>query len=554
MGAFEKWDGVTVNGSTVSNVRQGWNVPLTNLTVSNDTAEVMVTAGTNFTIGGNTNLRTRWLELRQDTISALPAQLTSGTITADSVLYVRRFSKTLSGTNGTWGVWTFFGIPFGTAPLSALDGGTDENTVRIETYSENARAENGVGYAWAQGAGRLSTASTIKAGTGYALSFNSKVAQTDVGQTVIFSSPALSPVTFTETSTPTANVTLGETPSATSGRPYWYDCGWNLIANPLPQTAGINTMWASTSSKYYGAAYFYKPYTDNYDVYPSSMLATTSSAIAPNAAFFVQTDVDAATATFTAGAGTGTPLVNMDFVRPVLSSNATDATTASAATVQPATFQFKVTGGDDYCNTFVIFDPGAHADMEPMEDNPTMEGVTAQPALQLSTTATGSFISLAINRLPFVGSTMAVPLQVFVPVASSYTITMPVSDAIAETVLLQDSTGTLHNLTTGGYTFTTTTDGVTNNYTLIFSGTSTATLVVKGVTIIQNQRNVIISSISTIQQVTLYGEGGQTFYAQNYLDNPINQMKFQLPPPAGIYLIRIVVTGGVCTKTLVNKQ
>jgi hypothetical protein len=244
----------------------------------------------------------------------------------------------------------------------------------------------------------------------------------------------------------------------------------------------------------------------------------------------------------------------MDFVRPVLSSNATDATTASNATVQPATFQFKVTGGGDYCNAFVVFDSSAHADMEPMEDNSTMVGVTAQPALQLSTTATGSTTSLAINRLPFVGSTMQVPIQVYAPVAGSYTITMPVSDIIAETVLLQDSTGTIHNLTTGGYTFTTTTDKVTNNYTVIFTGKNASSQVVKGVTIIQDQRHVIISSISTIQQVTLYGEGGQTFYAQNYLDNPINQMTFQLPPPAGIYLIKIVVTGGVCTKKLVNKQ
>jgi hypothetical protein len=210
-----------------------------------------------------------------------------------------------------------------------------------------------------------------------------------------------------------------------------------------------------------------------------------------------------------------------------------------------------VTGGGDYCNTFVIFDPGAHADMEPMEDNPTMEGVTAQPALQLSTTATGSTISLAINRLPFTGSTMQVPMQVYAPIAGSYTITMPVSDTIAETVLLQDTTGAIHNLTTGGYTFTTTTDGVTNNYTLIFSGTSTATLVAKGVTIVQDQRNVIVSSTSTMQQVALYGEAGQTYYLQNPSST---QVTLQLPPTPGIYLIKVVTAEGVITKKLVNRQ
>jgi hypothetical protein len=552
MGAFEKMDGYMVTGSSsITLYRTSTTYPVatfasTIATLANKAnVEVQVTPGAILAIG-STPMYSHWLELMQDSTSTLPGQLTSGNFTADSVLYVRRFSKTLSGT----GVWTFFGIPFGTAPLSALDGGIDENTVRIETYNEATRAQNGPNTtAWI--AGRLSATSTMNQGTGYALSFNSKVPQTDVGQTVIFSTPhASSPFTFTETGTPTYPVTLAASSSGTPA-PHWYDCGWNLIANPLPQTAGINAMWASTSKSAYGAAYFYKQYSDSYDVYPYTYLSTRSNAIAPNAAFFVQTDVGGATATFTAGAGTGTPLVNMDFVRPVLSSNATDATTASAATVQPATFQFKVTGGGDYCNTFVIFDPGAHADMEPMEDNPTMEGITAQLALQLSTTATGSATSLAINRLPFTGSTMQVPMQVYAPIAGSYTITMPVSDTIAETVLLQDSTGGLHNLTTGSYTFTTTTDKVTNNYIVIFTGKNASSLVAKGVSIIQDQRNVIVSSISTMQRVALYGEGGQTYYLQNPSST---QVTLQLPPTPGVYLLKVVTAEGVITKKLVNRE
>jgi hypothetical protein len=557
MGAFEKWDGYVVSSGTGKNTNLfRTTTPIFNsaslasigTATGKDSVEVEAVPGANLTMGNNT-IYVKWLELMQDTISSLPAQLTKGTMIADSVLYVHRFSKTLNNGSGAGkGVWSFFGVPFNTAPMSTLDGAVDENTVRIETYSENARAENGIDYAWP--AGRLNTASTIKAGTGYALSFNSKVPQNDIGQTVIFSSPGTtSPVTFNESGTPTPlNVPL--TASSSPPAPHWYDCGWNLIANPLPQTAGINAPWASTSQSYYGAAYFYKPYTDNYDVYPRSMLATNSSAIAPNAAFFIQTDVGGATATFTAGAGTGTPLVNMDFARPVLSSNATDATTASASTVQPARFQFKVTGGGDYCNTFVVFDSLAHADMEPIEDNPTMAGVTAKPALQLSTTATGSATSLAINRLPFTGSAMTVPMQVYAPVAGSYTITMPVSDTIAKTVELQDTTGALHNLTTGGYTFTTTTDGMTNNYTLIFSGTS-ATLVVKGVTIIQDQRNVIITCVSPMQQVALYGEAGQTYYLQNPSSD---QVTLQMPASAGVYLLKVVTAEGVITKKLVNRQ
>jgi len=553
MGAFEKWDGTTVDGTTptIKNVRQGWSIPLTNLTISNDTTEVMVTAGTTFNMSNNTTLKTRWLELLQDTLSThLPAQLTNGTITSDSVLYVRRFSKTLSGTNGTWGVWSFFGMPFNTAPLSALDGATVENTVRIETYSENARALNGVGYAWP--AGRLSAASTVKQGTGYALSFNSKVPQNDIGQTVIFSSQALSPVTFTETGTPTANVTLGETSSTTTGVKHWYDCGWNLIANPLPQTAGINTMWTSSSSNYYGAAYFYKPYTDSYNVVPATALKTGTggNAIAPNAAFFVQTDVNGAAAAFTAGTGSVSPVLqSMAYVRPSTGTTASsDASTASAE--PPATFEFNVKGVGDDCNTYVIFDSHAHADMEPMEDNPTMVGVTAKPALQLSTTAEGSDSTLAINRLPFAATTMTVPMQVYVPVAGSYTITMPQSDTIAGLVLLKDENGGLHDLTTGDYTFTTTTDKVTNNYMIIFSS-NVASQVAKGVTIVQDQRNVIVLSTSIMQQVALYGESGQTFYAQTPLST---QVTLQLPPTPGIYLIKVVTTDGVITKKLVNRQ
>jgi hypothetical protein len=549
MGAFEKWDGVTVSGSTVSNTRIGttYATPYSTLSSSvKDSLEICVQPNAIFNMGANANLKAHWLELMQDSVSTdSPAQLTNGQIIADSVLYVRCFPKMLTGGSGLKGVWSFFGVPFNTAALTTLDGAVDENTVRIETYSENQRAVNGIGYAWY--GGRLNTSSTMTAGTGYALSFNSKIPRSAIGQTVIFSSTGTAtPVTFNETASPvTQNVPLTETPSATSGRPYWYDCGWNLIANPLPQKSVLSSMWTSSSSAYYGAAYFYKQYTDSYNVVPASAIiaANATNTIAPNAAFFVQTDYNGVTAAFQSTSSANPVLQSMAYVRPSSSD-------VAAAPVQPATFQFHVTGAGDYCNTYVIFDPRAHVAMEPMEDNPTMVGVSAQPALQLSTTAAGSTTALAINRLPFEDSTKEVPMQVYAPTAGSYTITMPESDTIANTVMLQDATGALHDLTTGGYTFTTTSDGVTNNYTLIFGNTSTGLQVVKGVTIIQDHRNVIITADSTLNQVSLFGVGGQMYYMQNPNST---QLTLQLPASAGVYLLKIVTPEGVITKKLISQ-
>ncbi|MBB3188767.1 right-handed parallel beta-helix repeat-containing protein [Microbacter margulisiae] len=542
MGAFEKWDGVTVNGSTLSDIRTGTSyTPATLAAAAKDSLEICVTPGTNFAMG-NASIDTHWLELMQDTVSThLAAQLSIGTLTADSVLYVRRFSKTLPGADGSLGIWTFLGLPLTTASLSSLDGAVDENTVRIEGYSENARAVNGVGYAWASA--RLTADSTMRAGKGYALSFNQKVPQNDIGQTVIFPSP--SQVTFNETASPvTQNMTLAETPSGTPS-PLWYNCGWNLIANPLPQSSVISTMWNSSSSSYYGAVYVYKPYTDSYNVVPASdiIAATANSTIAPGQAFFVQTDVNGATTAFQSTSASNPVLQSVAYSRPAMAAAAT-------TTTKPATFQFHITGGGDYSNTYVIFDSRAHTAMEPMEDNPTMGGISGDPALQLSTTATGSSMPLAINRLPFSGSSMTVPLQLYAPKAGSYTITMPQSDTIAKTVLLEDSLGNMHNLSTGGYTFSTAQDGLSLNYILVFGSTAlSATKADKGVSVIQDHRQVWVTSVSSMQQVMLVGENGQICYSSNPM---ATQVSLQLPQTPALYLLKIVTAQGVVTKKLVS--
>jgi hypothetical protein len=422
--------------------------------------------------------------------------------------------------------------------MSALDGAVDENSVRIEGYNESARALNGIGYAWAQG--RLTGDSTMVAGKGYALSFNKKVPQNDIGQTVIFSSP--SQVTFDESS---STVTKSIRLSATTA-PLWYNTGWNFIANPLPQPAVLSSMWNSSSSSYYGAVYVYKPYTDSYNVSPApNIIATTpaNTTIAPNQAFFVQTDWDGATATFQSTSSGNPVLQSMAYVRPSVSDSQT-------APIHPATFRFHVTGAGDYCNTYVIFDPRAHADVEPMEDNPTMSGMSGTPALQLSTTGQGSNMALAINRLPFSGTTTTVPMQCYAPKAGSYTITMPQSDTIAPVVLLQDASGTLHNLTTGQYTFTTTQDGVTQNFTLIFSGTATHVKQQQGLTIIQDHRHVMVTADSLISRAMLYNADGRLFMEQH---PNAGQFTFDLPAATEVYLLQITTPQGVITKKLISQ-
>ncbi|MGC9151455.1 MAG: beta strand repeat-containing protein [Microbacter sp.] len=538
MGAFEKWDGVTVSGGstcTVQNSRTGTNYTSGSSGAynvgPNDTLEVYVTPGTNFNMQAST-INAQWLELGQDTIA--PCQLTNGTITADSVLYVRRFSKTISGK----GIWSFFGLPFSTAKMSTLDGAVDENSVRIEGYNESARALNGIGYAWAQG--RLNADSVMTAGKGYALSFNKKVPQNDIGQTVIFSSP--SQVPFNESSSPTTSPAIRL--SATTA-PLWYNTGWNFIANPLSQPSVISSMWNSSSTSYYGAAYVYKPYFDSYDVVPASnvIAATANTTIAPGQGFFVQTDWDGATVTFQSTASTNPVLQSMAYVRPSSSDVAT-------APVHPATYKFSVAGAGDDCSTYVIFDSRAHADVEPMEDNPVISGMTGSAPLQLSTTGQGSAMALAINRLPFSGSTTTVSMQLYAPKAGSYTITMPQSDTIAKVVLLQDASGALHNLTTGGYTFTTPQDGMSLNYTLIFSSPSTAIQQLQGLTIIQHHRHVMVTSDSLIQRVLLYDTGGQLLMEQH---PNAAQLTFDLPAAPELYLLQLTTPEGVVTRKLISQ-
>lgn len=532
LGAFQKWDGITVNENGIANARTKYMYTPNDLSTCNkDTLEVLVTSSGEFDLEGQT-IKSKWLELYQDSISN-PPMLTNGSFTADSVLYARRFSKMINGL----GVWNFFGLPFHTAPLTTIDGSLVENSVRINAYDEHLRAMNGANKsAWIH---LQPDTTTLKAGVGYALSFNNKVPLTDIGRTVIFSSQgAIAPVTFGNN---TQSVILQETPSTFAGVKTWYDCGWNLIANPLPQTAGINKTWNSSSSSYFGAAYFYKPYTDSYDIRPASDLATGNLAIAPYASFFVQTDVDGATADFTAGDESTMPALRaMAYARSVAENS---------LPVKMAIYRFTITGKDDYANTYVIFDDRGHREAFPMEDAPTLNGLVGRSSLSMSTSTEENILDLAINRIPFVEESVSIPLKVYVPYTGSYSITMPQSDTLTASVMLRDEEGVLHSLDHSAFTFVNSIGAVTKNFMLIFGNRQPRDPQDKGIIILQNRDHISISSVSTMQQVTLFGESGQMHYCQNPSGKQLN---FQLPPEAGFYLLKITTSDGIFTKKLLN--
>jgi hypothetical protein len=467
---------------------------------------------------------------------------TSGTstVTADSVLYVRYFPKA----ENSLGVWSFFGLPYKTPMLSSIDGAVDENTVRIDSYSEHTRAVDGANKtAWSH----LNIDSVLVAGRGYALSFNSKVPNTSIGTTVIFPSIGTSsPVTFSVSSSPTSNLTLAETSS--TGGYNWYDCGWNLISNPLTQTGYFNNTgttgyWPQTSNayaSYYGAVYMYQSPTDSYNVIPLSSFDSSTGGLSTFGACFIQTDYAGSIAQFTAGGSTTSPNRSQSLA----------AATATSSVPPPVQFQFTVAGAKQTSNAYVIFYDSAHADARAVEDAPTMSGVNGNTTLTLSTTATGSSLPLAINRLPFVGTEMEIPLQVTVPAAGTYTITMPESDSNTA-VYIKDTNNSYHDLT-NAYSLTATTSE-TLNYTLVFGQTTRVqTDSSIGITLTQNKTSVTIntSGSATLQRVYVYSETGQLV---NALENSGNEVQFNLPSANGIYLVKITTSLGSVTKKLINR-
>jgi hypothetical protein len=549
MGAFQKWDGITIDGSyssySIKNIRKGYVIPINKLTASNDTTEVLITKGTKFDMGGNTSLKVKWLEIKDSTVvnsSLQPPMIANGSITADSVLYVRSFPLYVTGST-TVHAWNFFGVPY---PVSAgkLEGATPETSVRIQQYSESTRATNGPDKsAWTN----LSTSSMLNVGTGYSLNLNS--GKLPFRQTIIFPSNGGSVTLSNPPSTDLSG--LGYT---TTGSLSWTERGWNFISNPYPQSAYIkyqslpnNTYWpgAMTSGNiaggYAGGVFMYNANSDSYDIWTLSDFQNVG--LSPFGACFIKN-------------GNVSPsLTKVQFI-PEPSTNLsstplrTRSLTEGTPSDSPVQFRLDIAGNNASSRTYVLFHPNASPDATELEDIPNLSATSNGKNIAMNTFGSNSNIGLGINMLPFKGIVMTVPLQVSVPGAGNYTITLPQKNDTVE-VYIKDNSGTVTNLNASSYTFSTT-DASTSmsNFTLLFKKSNvTPEENPSGVILIQNKTNVSIFNPDVINRIFVYTPSGQ-LYKQRDVNS--NQISFDLPSISGVYLVKIATDKGTFTKKVVN--
>jgi autotransporter-associated beta strand protein len=547
MGAFQKWDGLTIDGSysayTIKNIRKGYVVPITKLTASNDTTEILINKGTKFDMAGNTNLKTKWLEIKDSTIvnSFLnPPMITNGSITADSVLYVRSFPLFVTGST-TVHAWNFFGVPY---PVSVgkLDGATPESSVRIQQYSESTRATNGMNKsAWIN----LSTSSLLSTGTGYSLNLNA--IKLPYRQTIIFPSNGGS-VILSNPATVTVSG-LSYTPGSIS----WKENGWNFISNPYPQSAYIkyqslpdNTYWPGTMTSgnlaggYARGVFMYNSDGDYYDIWTLSDFQ--DAGISPFGACFIKN-------------GNASPtLTKVQFVpEPISSLTSGSLRTRSLADAAPSDsptqFRLDINGNNTSSRTYVLFHPNTSSDATELEDVPNWSATSNGKNIAINTFGSNSNIALGINTQPFKGIVTTVPLQVSVPATGNYTISLPQKSDTVD-VYIKDNTGTVTNLNTTPYSFSVANASSSSNFTLLFKRSNvTPEENSSGITIVQNRTNVSIFNPDVINRIFVYTPAGQ-LYKERDVNN--NQLSFDLPSISGVYLVKIITDKGTFTKKVVN--
>jgi len=166
----------------------------------------------------------------------------------------------------------------------------------------------------------------------------------------------------------------------------------------------------------------------------------------------------------------------------------------------------------------------------------------------MNTFGSNSNIALGINAEPFKGIVTTVPLQVSVPAAGNYTITLPQKNDTVE-VYIKDNSGTVTNLNTP-YTFAVANASSASNFTLLFKKTNvTPEESSSEIIFVQNRTNVSIFNPDVINRIFVYTPAGQ-LYRQRDVNS--NQISFDLPSISGVYLVKIVTDKGTFTKKVVN--
>ena len=513
MGAYQKQpnDGIIVSGNnTFTYFKATMSVPgISTLTGS----EVLVKPAATLDASASSP-KPKTLMLQDDNANA---PLVKGTITADSILYVRNFSKYCS--NGTTLKWNAFGIPFTSCRLDSLDGMKIENSVRLDQYSEATRSATGAyKQGWKPYLGTDFTNASLSyfnRGRGYMGIINSKVPLTSVCNTLIV--PAQKGTTLTDSP---STVSIPVTRTAGMG---WVEEGWNFIANPFCETAifANNTgYWPSNSS--YTPVYIYQPETDTYNI----ILFSTFNSIGLSAfgTCFIKTDV--------------TSQVQM---QPSTLSSSLRVSEFNAKSSLNNVFRIQIDNKTTAQNTYVIFDDTSHSDAVENEDYPSISTIY--------TNATGSSIPLAVNTLPFKGSSVSVPLTIEFPQAGSYTLSLPESDDYTK-VDLVESNGTTHNITNETFTISTN-QASTLNYTLLFDRSNSTNNVQNSansdVIIAQNKENVTVTSSSQLNKIYIYTMQGQLIQV---ITNSGTSAQFNLPA-SGTYIIKIATEKGITNKKLV---
>jgi len=541
LGAFQKWDGYYANGNNISQYRNASPISIptfaSSIAKSSNQAnvELQVPAGITFDMATNI-IYTNYLEIMDDNTTA--PIIKNGTLYGSKALYVRKCTR--FRTNGTTGASTFFSLPFATSAFSNtwpantnMDGAIIENSVRLLKYDENKRALSGTNQsAW------TATTSALEVGKGYAITFASKVLNNDMGTTIIF--PSSGSVTFGTTTSATSPLSCTTTTGVLS-----VNSGWNLIGNPLAQMANVvnnnTTYWPYNLgvASYAGGIYLYTPTNDSYTVTP--IITLNTAGLSPYGAYFVKTDYKTSMSAQLSGVTSGTG--------PMRVQSAVSASTTDVAT--PSVLHLQIDNGTVNASTYVIFADDAHAEMVDVEDSPNMTSVSNGTNIVMNTFATGSSVGLGINSLPFTGSTVEIPVQVSVPQAGDYSISLPEGYSTA-TVYLKDASGNLTDITNGSISVSIADASVASNYTLILSRVATSDIQSKtdGLTFIQDQTHVTVSSPDALQRINVYGVNGQLF---RQLDVNGTEAKFDLPSTDGVYIVKVSTTKGLFTKKLVSR-